>query len=593
MKVSDVIADFLIHHDITTVFGIIGSANSHLYDSFAKSGIRVLNVHNEQCAVIAAGAYYRTSKKLAVALVTAGGGVTNAVTGIVSLWADSTPTLILAGQESSRYIREHTDRRMYGTQGLDIVHMVSKVTKYAKTLMDADEVQNELETAYITALSGRPGPVLLDVPFDVQSIPVSIRLWSDHSFPPHTPRPDEIQTILGLLQNSKRPVILGGHGIKLSNSENDFKSVIRNIVVPVLLTWSAIDVLDHQHPLFFGSPGVYGQRSANFIFQKCDLLVVFGSRLTLPQTGYDFKEIARYADIVMVDIDPTEFKDFATMHVHADCGEVVRGLMGASYVNQDWIDECNKIRHEFPLIDKTCHSDGEFPNSYRLIEHISDFVTPKHIVVTDMGTALLSGHQVIRLKEGATMFSSYGLGEMGYGLPAAFGAAIAGGGREVLCLNCDGGMMMNLQELQTIVQHKLRVKIVIFNNDGYLMIKHTQKMLFNGQYTAVNGDTGIVLPDYMKVAKAFGYERFRIKDWEDFHFYFRKFMDFDGPAICEIFMPPDQEFVPKVKGVVQTDGTIFAPPIEEMSPVLPLETVRRIMGPTLSEKSTKIVRSLL
>lgn len=153
--------------------------------------------------------------------------------------------------------------------------------------------------------------------------------------------------------------------------------------------------------------------------------------------------------------------------------------------------------------------------------------------------------------------------------------------------------MMNIQELQTIVQHKLRVKIVIFNNDGYLMIKHTQKMLFNGQYTAVNGDTGIVLPDYMKVAKAFGYERFRIKDWDDFYFYFRKFMDFDGPAICEIFMPPDQEFVPKVKGVVQADGSIFAPPIEEMSPVLPLETVRRIMGPALSEKSTKIVRSLL
>lgn len=591
MKVSDVIADFLIHHDITTVFGIIGSANSHLYDSFAKAGIRVLNVHNEQCAVIAAGAYYRVSKKLAVALVTAGGGVTNAVTGIVSAWADSTPVLILAGQESSRYLQEHTHRRMYGTQGLDIVHMVSKVTKYSKTLMDTNEVQSELEKAYETALSGRKGPVLLDVPFDIQSIPIVVRLWSENLNPvPVAPTAIEVETITRVLRQSKRPVILGGHGIKLSNSENDFRMAIRNIVVPVLLTWSAIDLLDHQHPLFFGSPGVYGQRAANFIFQKCDLLLVFGSRLTLPQTGYDFKEIAPYADIVMVDIDPTEFKDFATMHVCADCGEVVRRLMTESYMNQEWIDECVELRHEFPLVDTVCHADGEFPNSYRLIDQISDFVTPHHIVVTDMGTALLSGHQVIRLKEGVKMFSSYGLGEMGYGLPAAFGAAIAGGGREVLCLNCDGGMMMNLQELQTIVQHRLRVKIVIFNNDGYLMIKHTQKMLFKGQYTAVNGNTGIVLPDYMKVAKAFGYERFRIKNWKDFYFYFRQFMDFDGPAICEIFMPPDQEFVPKVKGVVQVDGTIFAPPIEEMSPVLPFETMKRIMGSGLSTKSSKIVR---
>jgi acetolactate synthase-1/2/3 large subunit len=179
---------------------------------------------------------------------------------------------------------------------------------------------------------------------------------------------------------------------------------------------------------------------------------------------------------------------------------------------------------------------------------------------------------------------------MGYGLPAAFGAAVAGNGREVLCLNCDGSMMMNLQELQTIASHGLRVKIVVFNNDGYLMIKHTQKMLFEGKYTAVNSSTGVVLPDYMKVAEAFGYEKFQIKNWDEFNFYFRRFMDFDGPSICEIFMPPEQEFLPKVKGVVKTDGSIFAPPLEEMSPVLPLETIQRIMGTELSSKSTGIVR---
>lgn len=585
MKVSDVVADFLIHNGINTVFGIIGSANSHLYDSFVKSGIHIYNVHHEQCAVMAAGAYYQTCGKLAVALVTAGGGATNSVTGIVSLWADSVPAIILSGQESSNYVRDHCDRRMYGTQGLDIVHMVSKVTKYSKVL-DAGSVQDELEKALFVSTAGRKGPVLLDVPFDVQSKDTQVRLWNECVHHLKSPSEDEINTIKKLLGESKRPVILGGYGI--SNYKKEFDFFLKSVRAPVLLTWSAIDVMDHEHPLFFGSAGVYGQRAANFILQKCDLLLVIGSRLTLPQTGYDMKEFARGAKVVMIDIDPSEFKEFVDTRVHSDCGEFLR-KMQVSYKNETWMSECLTIKKEFPLVDYF-HTDTEFPNSYKIVHAISEHLKPDQVIVTDMGTALLSGHQVIRLKEGHTMFSSYGLGEMGYGLPAAFGAAIAGNGREVLCLNCDGSMMMNLQELQTIVQHKLRVKIVVFNNDGYLMIKHTQKMLFKGEYTAVNSSTGIVLPDYMKIAEAFGYEKFQIKNWEEFNFYFRRFMDFEGPSICEIFMPPEQEFIPKVKGVVKNDGSIFAPPLEEMSPVLPFATIERIMGSYISSKSTEIVR---
>jgi acetolactate synthase-1/2/3 large subunit len=210
-----------------------------------------------------------------------------------------------------------------------------------------------------------------------------------------------------------------------------------------------------------------------------------------------------------------------------------------------------------------------------------------------MGTALLSGHQAIRLKSGNTMFSSYGLGEMGYGLPAALGASISSPEREVLCLNCDGGMMMNLQEMQTIIQHKLKIKIVIFNNDGYLMIKHTQKMLFKGSYNSVDSKTGIVLPDYMKLADAFGYEKFKIESWDNFYDIFPKFMDFDGPSICEIFMPPMQDFIPKVKGVVNFEtNTIFAPPIEEMSPLLDYDVIKEIMKNNISKKSDLISRTL-
>lgn len=589
IKVSDVIVSFLLQKGITTIFGIIGSANSHIYNSCAEAGITIINTHNEQAALLAAGAYYKTSGKLALALVTAGGGASNSITGVVSLWADSTPVIVISGQEKQEYVHEHSHRRMYGTQGFDIVHMVSKTTKYAK-LVEASSIYDELEYAYNTSISGRKGPVWLDIPFDVQSKIIPTQLWNNLSIKKEYPSDSDIKKVINLINNAKCPVILAGHGIKLSKSTDLFKSRLTSLNIPFLLTWSAIDLVDHDHSLFFGSPGVYGQRSANFIFQKCDLLITLGTRLTIPQTGYDFKEVARNATIVMVDVDETEFKEFVDLPIKSDCGTFLEKLTNVQSVCNTWIDECRKIREEFPIVESH-HKDGTFPNSYKMIGRISEYLKPDQIIVTDMGTALLSGHQSIKLKDGMTMFSSYGLGEMGYGLPAALGAAIAGNGKEVLCLNCDGGMMMNIQELQTIIQHGLRVKIIIFNNDGYLMIKHTQKMLFKGNYNAVDKNTGIVLPDYMKVAKAFGYENFRIKSWDEFNFYFPRFMDFDGPAICELFMPSDQEFLPKVKGVLQKDGSIFAPPIEEMSPVLPMETIERIMGNGKSTKSDIIVRS--
>lgn len=586
MKLSDSVALFLKEKNINIGFGIIGSANSYLYDSFNRYNINIINVHNEQSAVIAAGAYYKTTGKLSFALVTAGGGASNSVTGILSLWADSTPTLVFSGQESSKYISEHSHRRMYGTQGFDFVNMMSKTTKYSKTIMDFKTIQDELEYAYSIALNGRKGPVLLDIPFDIQSKQIDYRKWNDYI--PEIIN-NGIANIENLILNSKKPVFLIGNGIKLSNSIEILKNTLKNIEIPVLLTWSGIDILENEHPLYFGRPGIYGQRTANFILQNCDLLIVLGSRLTLPQTGYDFEEFARSSTIVMVDIDKSEFKDFVDLCINTDCYEFLKQIQHIKYSNQNWIEECINLSVRFPLIEK-CHNDDEFPNSYKIMDKISDFLKPDQIIVTDMGTALLSGHQVIRLKSGHTMFSSYGLGEMGYGLPAALGAAISSPEREVLCINCDGGMMMNIQELQTIIQHKLKIKIIIFNNDGYLMIKHTQKMLFNGTYTAVDSNSGIVLPNYMKVADAFGYQKYQIKTWDDFNNIFPQFMNCELPSICEIFMPSQQEFIPKVKGITTINNNIFSPPLEEMSPLLDYYIIKDIMKGNISKKSEMIVR---
>jgi acetolactate synthase-1/2/3 large subunit len=587
MILCDVVTNFLINHNINVVFGIIGSANSRLYDSFSKNSIEIINVHNEQSAVIAAGAYYRTTGRIAVALVTAGGGASNAVTGVVSLWADSTPTIILSGQEQAMYVLEHKERRMYGTQGFDFPHMVSKTTKYAKTLCDATHIQNELELAYSIMMNGRKGPVLLDIPFDVQGANVEYRDWNKYI--PEIIN-NGISIIPELLQKSKRPVILAGHGVKLSNSTELFKKCIEDIRVPVLLTWSGIDILPDDHPLYFGRPGVYGQRAANFIQQKSDLLIVLGSRLTLPQSGYNFDEFARNATIVMVDVDKTENKKFVDIFIHTDCNEFLQQISRLSYENQEWLNTCREIFTKFPLVEDA-HIDDGYPNSYKIIDKMSNYLKNDQIIVTDMGTALLSGHQAIRLKKDQTMFSSYGLGEMGYGLPAALGAAISSKDREVLCLNCDGSMMMNLQELQTIIQHNLRVKIVIFNNDGYLMIKHTQNMLFNGKYTAVDKSSGIVLPNYMKLADAFGYNKYEIHSWDEFDNTFQEFMNVDRPSICEIHMHPKQDFIPKVKGVYNNNtNKIFAPPLEEMSPLLPFHVIQDVMGEDISTHSAGFSR---
>ena len=475
---------------------------------------------------------------------------------------------------------------MYGTQGFDIVSMVSKITKYSQTIMDDCSIQNELEKAYSIMLNGRKGPVLLDVPFDIQCKDIDIRKWNNYI-------PEVINNgvfnILELINNSTSPVFLAGNGIKLSKSVTLFKEIIHNIEIPVLLSWSGIDILEDTHPLYFGRPGIYGQRCANFILQKCDLLIVLGSRLTLPQTGYDLSEFCRKSKIIMVDVDKTEFKDFSYLNIHTDCNEFLKQITEIKYNNQKWLNECNDLKKQFQFIEES-HKDEEYPNSYKIVDKISDYLKPNQIIITDMGTALLSGHQAIRLKTGNIMFSSYGLGEMGYGLPASLGAALSNIDNEVLCLNCDGSMMMNLQELQTIIQHNLKVKIVIFNNDGYLMIKHTQKLLFKDSFNSVNSNTGIVLPNYMKIADAFNYRKFQIKNWDDFNELFKPFMDYSGSAICEIFMPPEQDFIPKVKGVLNENNSIFAPPIEEMSPLLDYNIIQNIMNNNISKKSKTISR---
>lgn len=596
IKNSDILADFLKHNQIKYVFGIIGSANSYIFDSINKLGYTtIVYVHHEQSAVMSMGAYFRASGKLSAAIVTAGAGSSNAITGVVSNWADSIPGLIISGQEQNKYMTMHKHLRMYGIQGYDSPEMVKKVTKYAKTININDDIQTELELSLKTSISGRPGPVWLDIPFDTQSKKSTFRSWNQSNIvlnKEYSIVDDDIQYLLTKLKTSKRPVLIAGHGVRISNSKNEFKQLVSKFKIPVLLSWSAIDLLPESDPFNFGRSGVMGQRSSNFIVQNADLIIVLGSRLSLLQTGYDLNDFASKAELIINDIDISE----ANKHKHSkiincDTKDLISTLNSSDYTEEksDWLSYCERMRNSYPKLLPE-HNHPIYINSYKFIDKLSDELNDDDIIVTDMGTALLSGHYSIKLKEKQTMFTSLGLGEMGYGLPGAIGASFTDTNKNVICLNCDGGIMMNLQELQTIKHHNLPIKIVIFNNDGYLMIKHTQKMLFNGAYNGVNSDSGLSLPNFEKLSNSFEFPYYSIKTWNDYTNKINNFLNSKGPSVCEVFMDPEQDFIPKVRGIKKVDNTIFAPPIEEMSPLLPYDEIERNMISGVNDKSKLIQR---
>ena len=550
--------------------------------------------------------YYRTSGKICAALLTTGGGSTNGVTGVVSAWADSIPGLIISGNEHSKYLDSHKDLRMWGVQGYDSSSMVEKVTKYASRVLSADRVWPELQKAYSISMAGRPGPCWLDIPMNIQSTPVEKALEEEEEGPVvesgsllSKERLDSaVESVIERFGKAKRPLIWIGNGVRLAGAENLVEPLLEKLNVPALVSWAAIDIIDSLHPLVYGRAGTYGQRCANFILQNCDYLLCIGTRMAIPQVGYDIQEFARAAEISVVDIDIHEIRKYETRVqdiINADAGDFLETILNkidppafkGKY--NDWVTICNQYREKYPWVTKADHPDVDgFINSYTFMDKLNAYLKEDQIIVTDMGTALLSGHQALVIRKGQRLMTSTGLGEMGYGLPAAIGASFARNGGEVLCLNCDGGMMMNLQEIQTIVHHKLPIKIIIFNNDGYLMIKHTQKALFEGRNTGTDAKSGVSCPNFSKLADAFGIKNYRIRTWADFDEVIPQLQADNEPVICEVFMHPQQLFVPKLSLAIQKDGSLISPPLEDLSPFISRDELKDNMLIGIHEKSTKI-----
>ena len=602
VKVSELVAEELERLEIKHVFGIIGAGNAHLFEAIARRGYsELICVHHEQAACMAVQTYYRTCGRLAAALLTTGAGSTNGVTGVVSAWADSIPCLIIAGNENSKFTKPENPLRMWGVQGYDSVHMVKKVTKYAERVVHPAQAVYEIQKAAHLAREGRPGPCWIEIPMDIQSsrldpttqvqfVPPVPATGLDH----HTSA--QVDRVVQALVAAQRPVLWLGHGIRLAGAEKKITPLLDLLGVPALMSWAGIDMIDSSHPLVFGRAGVYGQRAANFILQNSDYLLTIGTRLAIPQIGYDLSELARAAIIDVVDIDRQE----ATKHqsrtreaIVSDAGVfidvLIDRLSNLSIARKNaWLAQCNGYQTEFPWVGPEHADQGGYMNSYRFMERLNSFFKPNQIVVTDMGTALLSGHQVLRIKDGQRLITSTGLGEMGYGLPAAIGVSFAINRGEVMCLNCDGGMMLNLQELQTIAHHNLPVKLFIFNNDGYLMIKHTQNALFKTGYVGTDKASGVSCPDFAKIAAAFDMPAFQIRSWDECDETLAKVQAATGPVICEVFMDPEQLFSPKLSLVAKADGTIVSPPLEDLSPLLPRDVLDRAMLVGIHEKSKSL-----
>jgi len=599
VKVSELIARALEHLGIEHIFGIIGAGNVHLYEAISRHGYtEIICVHHEQAACMAMQTYYRTCGKLSAALLTTGAGSANGVTGVLSAWADSIPCIVIAGNENSKFTKIENTHRMWGVQGYDSVDMVRKITKYAHRVNSPEQAVYEIQKAAHVALDHRPGPCWIEIPMDIQANRIAPTTSAQFVAPvPFNYLTSQISaqvdSVVVALFAAQRPLLWLGNGIRLAGAEKRIEPLLDLLGVPALVSWAGIDMIDSKHPLVFGRAGVYGQRASNFILQNCDYLLTIGTRLAIPQVGYDLTELARGARIDVVDIDLQEvFKHQSRTQEMIACDasvfiDALTERLQQLVITQktDWLTRCNAYQEQFPWVGPEHDDQGGFINSYRFMERLNTFFKPNQIVVTDMGTALLCAHQALHIQDGQRLMTSTGLGEMGYGLPAAIGVSFATERGEVMCLNCDGGMMLNLQELQTIAHHQLPVKLFIFNNDGYLMIKHTQNALFKTGYVGTDKASGISCPDYTKIAMAFDIPAFQIRKWEECDETLAKVQAATGPVICEVFMHPEQLFTPKLSLVSKEDGSLVSPPLEDLSPLVPRDVLERAMLVGMHEKS--------
>jgi acetolactate synthase I/II/III large subunit len=586
-KLSDYVLGFVAGLGIKHVFLVPGGGAMHLNDSLSRrEDIEfVCNLH-EQASAIAAENYSKATNHLGVALVTTGPGATNAITGLVGAWLDSTPCIFISGQV------KRTDRiydaegmplgvRQVGVQEVDIVPIVQSVTKYAVTITDPQSVRYHLEKAAYLAVSGRPGPVWIDIPLDVQACPIDTDRLPGFDPPAAAQQSvcldQQVSETIRALNRSDRPLLLAGNGIRLSRAEEEFRELLGVLDIPLETTWLAIDLIGDDNPLFVGRPGSIAARGANFAVQNCDFLLAIGARLDRVITGFNPGTFAGHAHKVVVDIDPAELAKFGpSVHtkICADAGAFMRALLARrseidSGDRSPWRQRCAHWKSTYPLVLPEHRHPAGPVSVYNFADVLSDALGPEDYVVSgSSGSAIELFLLALRVKDGQRVFHTTALGAMGFGIAAAIGACLGGGRRRTVCVDGDGGFQFNIQELETVARLQLPIIFFVLNNDGYASIRASQTAFFGEPRIGCDRRTGQSLPDLCSVAAAFGLPTDVIRDQVNLPAEIRRVLDRPGPVVCDVHVILDEVRMPRLSSVQRADGSFVSKPLEDLWPFL-------------------------
>lgn len=608
-KVSDYIADFIARWGIQDIFTVTGGGAMHLNDAFGHhEKLHCTYQHHEQACAMAAEAYARVENKMAAVCVTTGPGATNAITGVLGGWMDSIPMVIFSGQ--ARYATtvpaSGLPLRSMGVQECNIVPVVTPLTKYAHMVVHPEDIRYHLEKALYFAVTGRPGPVWLDIPLDVQGAVVETEKMPSYD-PKENPEllpksisEDVVEQILDKLQESSRPVLFPGNGVRLAGAIEEFRYLAEILGVPVITGMSSVDAIESDHPLFVGRSGGTGTRPGNFALQNSDVLLSIGNRQGFAQTGFQFKDWSRESYTILNDIDENELKKpslHVSLPVCGDAGELIKKLVtaarnrGASkeqplFSGEDWRRQCSLWKEKYPVVTKKHYETTEegCTNIYAFYEELSKAMKENQNLMVSVGTSRVAGSQAFRVKKGQRFITNPNTASMGFCLPGAIGVCIASGKKPVVCVTGEGSLQMNLQELQTIWQNRLPVKLFVINNQGYHSIRQTQQNYFGEPLVGVGEESGdLSFPDLEKLIPAYGFPYRSIHTSEELQEKIEEVLNFDGAIVCDVFVTKYQKTEPKTSAKKLPDGRMVSAPLEDMYPFLSREELEENMYIPLPE----------
>lgn len=585
IKLSDYVFQFLESKGIKQAFILPGGGAMHLDDSIGRSGIEYVCCLHEQAASIAAEAYAQHTNTPGLVLVTSGPGATNAITGVTAGWIDSTPMIIISGQSKRADLVGDKGVRQIGSQEVQIVPMVTPITKYAVQVLEPTEIRYHLEKAYYEATNGRPGPVWLDIPLDVQAV-----MLEEDTLSGYVPREQKTESVAGkvaqmieLLKEAEKPLFLAGNGIKLADGTKELYRLLEVSGLPVQTTWKTIDLFGEEETAYVGHPGIMGDRGANLILQEADLILSVGCRLDTSVTAFNDKNFGKSAKKIIVDIDENEIRRMEVdkeIAVACDAKDFLRELLfqieaaenqlaEKKNIWRQWVSHCNELRAKYPVVTREHAEAKDYVSAYYFIDKLCTLLREDDVIVPESsGGAGEITYQAFRLKKGQKMKNAAGLGSMGFGLPYAIGSCIANDRRRTILINGDGAFQLNIQELETMHRLGLPVKMFVWNNDGYASIRSMQRNNFEGRYVASDRGSGLTMPDLCSVAGAYGFKTYHIRNNAELDAILPEIMKDDTPLLCEIMVLPEETVSPRVKAIVGENGKMMSGPLENMWPYL-------------------------